>query len=316
MSYSKPLPPFTFDLLCYLNRNQLERFSIVCRSLKNVIDRYFHSKPYRVFDALSIHGGSYTLRHNDVYWHPNRKDYSVQQFLAGQKCSIEDFTYYSFAETLPYLSPTVRVKLACISVAGDFIYNPENIAEMESITYLWRDGDINIWNDNTLGPFAGLITSSRIPKSYKLILNSPTILQCQTLSMKNALFSFKDYKVLCTVKVIETRCRHRGDQIELWLQYWQQFLEPTGVKPVVVFLLLRREIIENLIDRLSKDFSSAFLPSSFKVVFVRSSSDEPLTEFRETNSKSGEILELKKGIPVLYKRYLERSSYTLERSSI
>ncbi|KAI1701563.1 hypothetical protein DdX_16038 [Ditylenchus destructor] len=81
MSYSKPLPPFTFDVLYYLNRDQLERFSIVCRPLKNLIERYFHSKPYRVFDQLLIHGGSYALVHNRVRWHPNRDDYSVQQFL-------------------------------------------------------------------------------------------------------------------------------------------------------------------------------------------------------------------------------------------
>ncbi|KAI1701565.1 hypothetical protein DdX_16040 [Ditylenchus destructor] len=95
---SKPLPPFTFDLLCYLNRNQLERFSIVCRPLKHYIDRYFHSKPYRIFDRLEIHGGSYGLRHNSaglfsplenhVHWHPNREDYSVQQFL-GKKMALK-----------------------------------------------------------------------------------------------------------------------------------------------------------------------------------------------------------------------------------
>ncbi|KAI1698639.1 hypothetical protein Ddc_18988 [Ditylenchus destructor] len=90
MSCSKPLPPFTFEVLCYLNRDQLERFSIVCRPLKNFIDRYFHSKPYRVFDRLRIRGGSYVLEHNDVQWHPDRDDYSVQQFLESY--------YFSWSE--------------------------------------------------------------------------------------------------------------------------------------------------------------------------------------------------------------------------
>ncbi|KAI1710428.1 hypothetical protein Ddc_13433 [Ditylenchus destructor] len=63
MSCSKPLPPFVCDSLYYLNRNQLERFSIVCRPLKNFIDRYLHTKPYRVFDRLYIRGGSYALIH-------------------------------------------------------------------------------------------------------------------------------------------------------------------------------------------------------------------------------------------------------------
>ncbi|KAI1692389.1 hypothetical protein DdX_21282 [Ditylenchus destructor] len=84
MSKSKYLPPFTFDLLCCLKRDQLERFSIVCRPLKNIIDRYFNSKPCRIFDALRIRGGSYALRHNNVQWHPNRDDYSAQQFLGNK----------------------------------------------------------------------------------------------------------------------------------------------------------------------------------------------------------------------------------------
>ncbi|KAI1702587.1 hypothetical protein Ddc_16988 [Ditylenchus destructor] len=87
MSCSKQLPPFTYEVLCSLNRDQLERFSIVCRSLKNLIDRYFHSKPYRVFDELSILGQSasysYDLFHNDVQWLPNRDDYSLQQFFGN-----------------------------------------------------------------------------------------------------------------------------------------------------------------------------------------------------------------------------------------
>ncbi|KAI1696162.1 hypothetical protein DdX_19190 [Ditylenchus destructor] len=90
MSCSKHLPPFTFDVLCYLNRDGLERFSIDCRPLKNLIERYFHSKPYRVFDQLWIRGGLYALCHNyGVQWHPNREDYSVQQFL-GRKIYLKN----------------------------------------------------------------------------------------------------------------------------------------------------------------------------------------------------------------------------------
>ncbi|KAI1702775.1 hypothetical protein DdX_15285 [Ditylenchus destructor] len=84
MSCSKPLPPFTYELLCFMNRDQLERFSIICRPLKNLIQRYFHSKPYRVFRCLNIRGRSYALSHNAVQWHPNRDDYNVQQFFGKQ----------------------------------------------------------------------------------------------------------------------------------------------------------------------------------------------------------------------------------------
>ncbi|KAI1715184.1 hypothetical protein Ddc_11114 [Ditylenchus destructor] len=315
MSCSKPLPPFTFDLLCYLNRDQLERFSIVCRPLKNFIDRYFHSKPYRVFDELRIRRGCYALIQNGVQWHPNRDDYTAQQFLTGQDCIIDipyrnGFTYYSFAEMRPYLGPTIRIKWTIIFVARDSIYNSNHIAEMESIAYLWRNDKISVYN-------AGItIPNDRntriIAEDFQLILNSPTILQCRYLKMYKADFSFKDYKVLHTVNVLEL---HYDDKYEIDPRYCPEFLEQLGVKPVVAFLYLRRADIDKLLDRLSKAFCSAVLPNAFKIVFAYC--NDPMTEFQETNTTSGEKLDLKKGLPVECQKYLgDHGNYTLERSSI
>ncbi|KAI1692739.1 hypothetical protein DdX_21091 [Ditylenchus destructor] len=226
MSNSKPLPPFTFDLLRSLNRDQLERFAIVCRPLKNLIERYFHSKPYRVFDRLVIRGGSYALLHNSVQWHPHRGDYSVQQFLAGQRRYVTS-TYYSFAEMRPYLGPSVRINWTIIFV--DSTYNSEHIAEMESIAYLWRDGNIQIQyvRDNRI-----------ITKDFLLILNSPTILQCRTLYMHAPHFSFKDYNVLYTVQVIRFTY---GDAT-----HFEQFLERPGVKPVVFLDSINGPNVDNV----------------------------------------------------------------------
>ncbi|KAI1700051.1 hypothetical protein Ddc_18292 [Ditylenchus destructor] len=301
MSCSKPLPPFTYDVLWYLNRDQLERFSIVCRPLKNFIERYFHSKPYRVFDQLYIRGGSYALVHKCVQWHPNRCDYSVQQFLAGERCNI-DFAYYSFAEMRPYLGPTVRINWTAIYVAGDNIYNPEHIEEMESIAC---DGKISIWN-------AKQDPSRIVAEDFQPILNSPTILKCQKLFMSNALFSFKDYKVLNTVKIIEIYYV----ETKIDPKYWLEFLEQPEAKPLVILCHLHRESIGNMLERLLKAFSSAVSPNAFKIVFAHL--DDELTELRETNSTSGEKLELKEGLPMEWsEEYLNRNhKYTLERSSI
>ncbi|KAI1690531.1 hypothetical protein Ddc_24876 [Ditylenchus destructor] len=321
MSCSKPLQPFVCDSLYYLNREQLERFSIVCRPLKNFINRYLHAKPYRVLEQLHIRDGLYALVHNYAQWHPNRDGYSIQQFLAGEECSIDEFkptiggiAYYSFEEMRPILCSTVRIKETSIYVAGGSIYNPERISEMESIAYLWSNGKIIIWNARSFG-------SRIVAEDFQPILNSPTILQCQTLSMTNAHFSFKDYKVLYTVKVIVTSYGY----VRFDPSYWSKFLEEPGVKPLVVLSAARHEYINNILDRLCKAFSSAVLPNAFKMLFkfygesltIFAENGGPLTEFRETNKTSGEILELKKGLPDEYQESFEDEyNYTLARSSI
>ncbi|KAI1695611.1 hypothetical protein DdX_19497 [Ditylenchus destructor] len=293
MSCSKPLPPFVCDSLYYLNRYQLERFTIICLSLKNFIERYLHSKPYRFFDRLWIHGGAYALINNGVEWHPNQDGYSAQQFLAGQVCSVDrpwkGYEYYSFAEMRPYLGPTVRIKKTTIHVAGDSTYNPEHIAEMESLTYLWRDYEISI---------RGILCRIDAER-FQPILNSPTILQCRKLNMVNEHFSFKDFNVLYTVKVIEM-FYNDNENIELWQQYLQQFLEQPGVKPILILRVPFWKNVDIFLNGLSKYFSSAVVPNAFKVVFVRASYQAPLTEFSETNKTSGEKLELKKGLPTEY----------------
>ncbi|KAI1694626.1 hypothetical protein Ddc_21947 [Ditylenchus destructor] len=314
MSCSKPLPPFVCDSLYYLNRDQLDRFTIVCRPLKNFIERYLHSKPYRAFDQLWIRRGLYRLCHNGVQWHPNRDDYNVQTFLAGQKCSIDeskrpwnDHTYYSLAEMRPYLGPTIRIMTTFIDVDGH-TYNSEHIAEMESIAYLWRDYEIEICNDDE---------SRIVAEQFQPILDSPTILQCRLLKIDNAHFSFKDYKVLYSVKIIEMF--YVGDDY-IEPNYWADFLEQPGVKPIVSFdNNNNRANIDNLIDRLKEAFSSAVSPNSFKIVFAQSSIyKQPLTEFRETNKTTSEKLELKKGLPAEYQEdwLQDFDNYTLERSSI
>ncbi|KAI1693610.1 hypothetical protein Ddc_22660 [Ditylenchus destructor] len=322
-----------------VNRHQLERFLIVSRPLKNFIDRYLQSKPYRIFDKLCIRGGSYALFHKRVQWHPNRDDYSIQQFLGDffrQHCwgkqfsyafdgtirwtprmpkpftkqsiygadflhlglfesgvrfirprawiffvllvlvpcstdelktdyctdlhnplndDFEDCAYYSFDEMRPYLGSTVRIISVSIFIAEDSIYNPEHITEMESITYLWRNGNI------TIQSLTGIIGA----EDFLSILNSPTILQCRILGMNNANFSFKDYKVLYTVEFI---CIYYF-MMEIDLNSWQQFLEEPEGKPVVIFHHLSRHFIDNLFGKLSKAFSSAVSPNAFKIVFVQ-----------------------------------------------
>ncbi|KAI1692606.1 hypothetical protein DdX_21160 [Ditylenchus destructor] len=207
MSCSKPVPQFLFDSLYYLNRDQLDRVSIVCRPLKNFVERCFGSKPYRIFDRLRICKGSYALIHNNVQWYPNQEDYTVQQFFAGEKCK-----YYTFAEMRPYLGLTVRIKEMDIVVAAS-TYIPQHITEMESIAHLWRDGWITICNARNVDSLVGTQDSP-------LILNSPTILQCHLLIMNNPHFSFKDYKVMYSVDVIDINYGYE----DVDLNYWQEFL--------------------------------------------------------------------------------------------
>ncbi|KAI1710427.1 hypothetical protein Ddc_13432 [Ditylenchus destructor] len=176
---------------------------------------------------------------------------------------------------------------------------------MESIIHLWCDRKISVLKWGCTGIICVL-------NDFQLILLSPKILQCQLLYMRNAHFSFKDYKILYNAKIIE----NYYDDDETDPNYWPQFLEQPGVKPLVVLRGLHRESIDNVVDHLSKVFSSAVSPNAFKIVFTEN--DDPLTEFRKTNKTSGEKLELKEGLPTEYqnKNLNGYFNYTLERSSI
>ncbi|KAI1700118.1 hypothetical protein Ddc_18228 [Ditylenchus destructor] len=133
---------------------------------------------------------------------------------------------------------------------------------------------------------------------------------------------FRGYGAFGTIvrKSISSTYPTRGLRpLKWWLSKFSLIfcnIKQPGAKPGVVFRHFPRENIDNLLDRLSKDFSSAVSPNAFKIVFIQCK--KSLIEFRETNKTSGEILELKKGLPAEYqKKYLEKyDNYTLERSSI
>ncbi|KAI1699727.1 hypothetical protein DdX_17150 [Ditylenchus destructor] len=172
---------------------------------------------------------------------------------------------------------------------------------MESITYLWSDGNVKIQHADRNG-------SGIVAEDFQLILNSPTILQCRDLTMDCPLFSFKDYSVLHNVKII--RVTYDIDPAHL-----AQFLEQPGVKPIVVMLHFDRANIDNVLDHFCKVFSSAVVPSPLKIVFDKCK--DHLAEFLEINKTSGEKLEFKKGVSAGYERFsFKFYNYTLERSSI
>ncbi|KAI1698126.1 hypothetical protein Ddc_19286 [Ditylenchus destructor] len=324
MSCSKPLPPFTFEVLCYLNRDQLERFLNRLSTSQELHRAIFSLKTVPNFRSI---GNSWRIvcfvsqRHPQcgrtaMASQPKRLQrsaiFGIHLRENGKAWDLAKRVYYSFTEMRPYLGPTVRTKKTRITIDKDFTYNSEHIAEMESIAYLWRDGEIQIDNDD--GP---TVAEDILP-----ILNSPTILQCRVLDMYNAHFSFKDCKILFTVKIIET-CYY--SEFEIDLIFWFEFLEQPGVKPVVVLNQIHRSSIDSLLERLYKVFSSAVSPNAFKIVFTiypfGFRGNEPLTKFRETNRTSGEILELKEGLSTDYPNewfddelFHNELLYTLERT--
>lgn len=133
-----------------------------------------------------------------------------------------DSTFYSFTKMRPFLEPTVRIKKTTIAVGANY----HQVEQLESVSYLWRNGDIHL-------------ASQRSFVDFQLVLKLPTILRCRNLYMEYANVSLKKFKVLYTVKMIET-CHGNST-------FWLEFLEQPGVKPLIV---VRGEFREEITDTL------------------------------------------------------------------
>ncbi|KAI1696135.1 hypothetical protein DdX_19200 [Ditylenchus destructor] len=311
MSCSKFLSHSALDVLCYLNRDEMERCHIVCRLLKHFVEGYFHSKPYRIFDWLHVSGGRYMLRHKGLYWYPYRDDYNIVLFLEKREHLSTGYVKgrkrqrlthlpfdYSFAEMSPYLGPTVRINEILLSINAGTTYPPAHIAEMESIAYLWQNGKISLNNSGV---------------NDQPILKSPTILHCRQLKLMHTQFHMGEFSVFFTPKILHLRPTY------LDVTYVLEFLGQIRIKPSVVLEFVGLDRINTIIERLSKVFHSAVLPNAFTLILIQPVY-QPLAIFNKRNKNSGESLELKEGLPSAldndFRKMPSWRYYTLQRMSV
>ncbi|KAI1692220.1 hypothetical protein DdX_21378 [Ditylenchus destructor] len=123
MSCSKPLPPFTFDVLRYLNRDQLEQFSIVCRPLKYFIERWselqqkkksgwFIRRNTPKFGTDCPHKEDNHLRRLHIQSRPNRRNGSVKVFeIHYCNDDIDPDSWLQFLDQ-PGVKPVVVLRLS------------------------------------------------------------------------------------------------------------------------------------------------------------------------------------------------------------
>ncbi|KAI1695503.1 hypothetical protein DdX_19550 [Ditylenchus destructor] len=321
------LPPSAFcDLLQFFTRHELERISTTCKFLSRLIEVEFQGAPFRVFHRLDIcafppqdfhsirnerkvaKGAYYSLYHDGARWHPTMYN-NVQQFLAGEIDSVYSTPiYFSFAEMHRYLGLTVRTIETSIHVRDDISYTPEAVMELESLTNLWRNGEIRIEGRDVV-----------LDDSIRLVLTSPTILQCKGLHMTNPNFAFSGYKVLYSPSVLKAFTSTADLNLcENWLKFFEGS-DVNGNKPF--FVLWGNDAIAVLIRHISHEFPRAKSRCTFKALMWKENghSWESLTPFRIENNSTGEFLELIEAIPVEYRdhiMYWDKQYFTLERRGI
>ncbi|KAI1694965.1 hypothetical protein Ddc_21614 [Ditylenchus destructor] len=315
---------FSQDTLCevltFCSRIELEYFSIASRSLNCLIAKNFPSKPYLVVDKLIIcpqgNDNSYCLEHSERQWHPNKNRCYLQHLSVSNKTSHKDRIYYSLAQTRPYLGPSVRVKSTCLYVKNETIISPTLVTEMESLSHIWRDQTL------VMLPSVGYLTDAMFQK-LQPILNSRNISQFGELRLIDVDFPLVDYPVLNSLNVLELYDveQRNNDSITSFYENILHFLEKPGAKPLVVLngIHNRNKDHSPLIHLISQAFSRATSPCEFGLVLLRNKNSVTyLTEFRETNNISGEVLKLEKGLPAECNQRYSRQyvCYTLQRCRI
>ncbi|KAI1729835.1 hypothetical protein Ddc_02500 [Ditylenchus destructor] len=334
MGKTKILPELIFDFLRYLNRDDLDRLTLVCRLLNSFIERYFHLTPYRIFETLQIINGKYRLFNRIpknkwtpfstiAVWHPNRDDYTVKQFLASEALSPRNISLsesYSYAEMSPYLGPNIRLRYTLLHVSS-MTSSSEIVSELESLSHVWSQHKLHLYKSGPEPIFDDDMIWNA--DEWLPLLKSPTdLLQCQYLRLDFGDFPLKDYEVLYTVKLITIGRGYRQEHVK----YWVQFLEKEGVKPLLVLPYIYDYCVDrayfdfNVVDYFFQAFSNATSPASFMVEFELSTELglQGLDERREKNFFTKEILELKKGSMECIGPFYHRNEvyYTLERYSI
>ncbi|KAI1729745.1 hypothetical protein Ddc_02405 [Ditylenchus destructor] len=284
------------DILKCMDCDGLEKIQITNRAINNIVKSEFSSKPLRLFDEdyfLSVefmNGKLSVLIHRkpDEFFVPSRREWQKYDTswrigrIWSRFCVMEYSHGYPFDEMCPFLSKNVRFKYTIIEKLP--IYFSSCIFVVESFAHIWAGETLYI-SDHSLGDV----------NSFSFMLNSTNMLQCRNLCLYGGLFFYSNFDAIHYSPLFEMQTINFGSYIEEAF-YMFHLIQIKAAYPhsntTFVFTLYRDGLFDEL-EKIRKDFLESTNPCRLKIIFHSEELTEPLYDFRDKNSITGEALELK-----------------------
>ncbi|KAI1704994.1 hypothetical protein DdX_13925 [Ditylenchus destructor] len=276
------------DILKFQNRNELERIQVTNRLLNNIVNKYFATYPLRVFPETMVHvqirNGNFGL--------------SFRKFRVGtcfmldsrtwthNNCAQECEHFYPFEVVRLFLCKNVRFKQAELYINDHHIskrYSACHIATLESISHVWAKKDLFIHD-----------FSEKDPSSQSLILNSSSILQCRTLHVRD---DRRRIQVLQYPNVYSLYALNTFGSVgsRETLPFTQQLIEQKALHrnsdTIFVFFAVK-ESVNKAVEFIKQNFFTSQDYCRLRLI-ITTFSPNHISEFREMNHRTNEVLELK-----------------------
>ncbi|KAI1718500.1 hypothetical protein Ddc_09553 [Ditylenchus destructor] len=293
------------DIFQYLNRNDLETFSIVNRQFNQILQQHFLERPFRLLcnETLVLKRICKEIKvrlekSNADYLDPITRQWHPRPFI----------NYFTLEQMHPFLNETVRVRNVMFLLPKDPDCTAGEIESLSSLSRLWVGQEFSILND--------ICTPDIVSSWIHPILSTPSLLKCSHLQLDfvNEVTPVHNYPSIYTLNFLGTQW-HEFNAVSMI-----DLIEHKGLYPRSNTTFVLWDVHpDKLTDDLRNIFVETKKPLHFTVHFLLFDKEE-VHPFQLMNQNTKEILQLREMSVeevAVHTDYIDHKLYwTLERLPI
>ncbi|KAI1700211.1 hypothetical protein Ddc_18181 [Ditylenchus destructor] len=284
------------NVLEYLDRENLEKLSIVSRLFEKIVRIEFPRHPFRVFNKLYIETG--TNGNIDLGMQNERITLQITPYAVEFKrySTIRNGArYFSVRAMQPFLSKSVRFGRTIIEV-NSTLFSQQSITAMENFAHLWTGRILKIEHGYDIITPASpnhhrYAPDNAITPNCELLFNAPGIITpCRELDICriNAPINYPALYALQMIKISEVH----GFSADNLLNFVEGLSKYNSTTQLVCFS--RVNFQRTHIGIIREAFSKSKVSHAWKLFLVdRQAGNSKLIEFRDENLLTKDVLELR-----------------------